>query len=399
VVQKSVESVDPFVSLCRGGEKTRCLLWLRCPAPTSNIATSTSAFGGSGGYGVGNNAIAFNLGNGLSDQSLASPEPSVYSPMGGGGVMPAFSNIPSAASSAAYFQNLSSQYTPSLFGSTTLGSAAYGLGQGEVNGAVNAWNYVSSNAPALVEHPSAFLPGIAQGGANLINSAENMALSVPNAVLSAHNYLTGDNWQPLGSDWSNNLFVPNDPAHNVEMALNTAGFTGLSFGSTAIPEMAGYVSSAGNLVDSSAIAAESEMPALNILNPEFTPYAGKVLQNATDYLNGQLAANPSLAKQVLSPAEYAAGQNSIAVARMQYGNAVERLVAEAMDDDLGNQIVQYTGGPGGGSMPDFVGVGPAQGQMFDITTPGQVASKAGKWYGPNLITPTYVRPPGFTAFP
>jgi hypothetical protein len=182
--------------------------------------------------------------------------------MGGGGVMPAFSNLPSAASSAAYFQNLSSQYAPSLFGSTTLGSAAYGLGQGEVNGAVNAWNYVSSNAPALVEHPSAFLPGIAQGGANLINSAENMALSVPNAVLSAHNYLTGDNWQPLGSDWSNNLFVPNDPAHNVEMALNTAGLTGLSFGSTAILEMAGYVNNAGNLVDSSAIAGETTGPQL-----------------------------------------------------------------------------------------------------------------------------------------
>ncbi len=52
---KPVEPVDRFVSLYRGGEKTRCLLWLRCSAPTSNVApsnvaTSTSSFGGSGGY-------------------------------------------------------------------------------------------------------------------------------------------------------------------------------------------------------------------------------------------------------------------------------------------------------------------------------------------------------------
>ena len=205
--------------------------------------------------------------------------PSVYSPMGGGGVMPAFSNLPSAASSAAYFQNLSSQYAPSLFGSTTLGSAAYGLGQGEVNGAVNAWNYVSSNAPALVEHPSAFLPGIAQGGANLINSAENFAIGAGNSLISVLNlpdqagngiaWLVGSGATPFTiipqvpyATWSNNLFVQNDPAHNVEMALNTAGLTGLSFGSTAILEMAGYVNNAGNLVDSSAIAGETTGPQL-----------------------------------------------------------------------------------------------------------------------------------------
>jgi hypothetical protein len=146
-------------------------------------------------------------------------------------------------------------------------------------------------------------------------------------------------------------------------------------------------------------AAENETPALNILNPEFTPDAGRVLQNATAYWNDQLAANPSLAGEVLTEPEYEAGRNSIPIARMQYGNAVERLVARAMRNELGSQLVQYTGGPGGGSMPDFVGVGPAEGQMFDITTPGQVASKAGKWYGPGLITPTYVRPITFRLFP
>ena len=102
---------------------------------------------------------------------------------------------------------------------------------------------------------------------------------------------------------------------------------------------------------------------------------------------------------MLTEPEYEAGRNSIPIARMQYGNAVERLVAEAMDNELGSQLVRYTGGPGGGSMPDFVGVGPAEGQVFDITTPGQAALKAGKWYGSGLITPTYVRPIRCRLFP
>ena len=125
VVQKSVESVDPFVSLCRGGEKTRCLLWLRCPAPTSNIATSTSAFGGSGGYSIGSNAIAFNLGNGLSDQSLASPEPSVYSPMGGGGAYTQnFSAVTQGESQSqftAQLQQGSQEYTQNYYNGTATG--------------------------------------------------------------------------------------------------------------------------------------------------------------------------------------------------------------------------------------------------------------------------------------
>ena len=82
---------------------------------------------------------------------------------------------------------------------------------------------------------------------------------------------------------------------------------------------------------------------------------------------------------------------------MAYGNAVERLVAEDLDDPLSQNLVRYTGGPRGGNNPDFIDL--TTGGLIDITTPGQIASKAGKWYGPGLVTPTYTRPPGFTVSP
>jgi hypothetical protein len=99
--------------------------------------------------------------------------------------------------------------------------------------------------------------GTLQGGANVLNEAQNMLLGIPNAIIAAHDYLTGDTWQQLGSQWSQNLVVANDPAHNVEMGLNNAGLTGLSLGSSAIPGMVGYVGNAGNLVDAATVAKES----------------------------------------------------------------------------------------------------------------------------------------------
>jgi hypothetical protein len=136
---------------------------------------------------------------------------------------------------------------------------------------------------------------------------------------------------------------------------------------------------------------------LNILNSHFTPDAGAVVQNATNLWATRLGANPSLARTVLSPAEYAAAQRSAAVARMGYGNAVERLVARDLSDPLSRTLVRYTGGPHGGNMPDFIDL--TTGGLIDITTPGQIGAKAGKWYGPGLVTPTYTRPAGFTVFP
>ncbi len=226
----------------------------------------------------------------------------------------------------------------------------------------------------------------------LFQGGFGLAAAVEYADVSQNGYMADPSssfQEPgLGSDWGPFLAPAGDGVADLAMAGVKSLFGRL------------FSAAAGDAVDGAVgQIANPRTISLNVLNPEFTPDAGKVLQNATNDWNGQLGANPSLARTVLSPPEYAAGQNSIAVARMQYGNAVERLVAREMGDPLGQRLVRYTGGPGSGSMPDFVGVGPAQGQMFDITTPGQVASKAGKWYGPSLTAPTYVRPITFRVFP
>jgi hypothetical protein len=139
---------------------------------------------------------------------------------------------------------------------------------------------------------------------------------------------------------------------------------------------------------------------LRVLNPHFTPDATKVFQNTTTAQNAELAANPALARTALSPAEYAAGQRSVPVARMQYGNAVERLTADEIRRfPLHRQLFDRAGGP---SRPDFTGApgGPAAGMNFDITTPGQVgAHLARPGYGPGLNVVTYQRPPLFRLFP
>jgi len=49
--------------------------------------------------------------------------------------------------------------------------------------------------------------------------------------------------------------------------------------------------------------------------------AEDVLQYVTDSANRKLTANPALARNVLSPREYAAGQTRLDIARMQYGDA------------------------------------------------------------------------------
>ena len=82
---------------------------------------------------------------------------------------------------------------------------------------------------------------------------------------------------------------------------------------------------------------------------------------------------------------------------MQYGNAVEGAVKEAWRDDaLAQQMLDYTGsGPG----PDFVGLGHAQGQIFDIST---ALGRESHWlrpYGTGMQIITYSRLPGFTVFP
>jgi hypothetical protein len=125
-----------------------------------------------------------------------------------------------------------------------------------------------------------------------------------------------------------------------------------------------------------------------------------VLQNLVTLQNAQLGANLALAQGVLSPAQYRAGQSGPDIAPMFYGTAVERLARQKiLADPLLRQLFNPVGIGGRGA--DILGVGPAQGLIFDITTsnPGTIAVHQARLYGQNLIIITYDRPAGFTVFP
>ncbi len=72
--------------------------------------------------------------------------------------------------------------------------------------------------------------------------------------------------------------------------------------------------------------------------------AEDILQGATDSANRGLAANPSVAQEVLSLKEYAAGQSNPAVARMEYGNAVERLAGQQIENSPLKYLYRHVGG-------------------------------------------------------
>lgn len=97
------------------------------------------------------------------------------------------------------------------------------------------------------------------------------------------------------------------------------------------------------------------------------------------------------------PLEYAAGQRSPAVARMFYGHAVERLVAQ--DIAASQELSGWFRYVGGASNPDFVGLGRYAGLSFDITTNSvrQILLHQARAYRPALAL--YSRPASFARFP
>jgi hypothetical protein len=137
---------------------------------------------------------------------------------------------------------------------------------------------------------------------------------------------------------------------------------------------------------------------LPILNPEFTPNATKVLQNITTSANAELAANPTLAKTLLSDAQYANGQSAPWLANMEYGNAVHRLVGQRIGQ---SPLHQQLFGVNRGAGPDFLGRGGANGLIFDITTtnPLTIQRHFARPYGDELQICTYQRPLSFETFP
>jgi len=127
--------------------------------------------------------------------------------------------------------------------------------------------------------------------------------------------------------------------------------------------------------------------------------AEDILQGVTGSANRRLGANPGLAQGVLRRAEYLAGQANPSIARMQYGNAVERMVSQQIrETPLISRLFQHVGGP---NNPDFIGTGLFNGLNFDITTntSQSIASHLSRAYGQGLIIATYARPIGFGVFP
>jgi hypothetical protein len=120
--------------------------------------------------------------------------------------------------------------------------------------------------------------------------------------------------------------------------------------------------------------------------------ASRVLQSLTNGQLEKLSGNLALAQEVLRPAEIEAAVIP-AVARMHFGNALERLVAKQIELDPVLKLLFRHTGKGGG--PDFVGIGRFEGLIFDITTPGQAARHIARPYGKDLIIIKYSRPPSF----
>ena len=124
-----------------------------------------------------------------------------------------------------------------------------------------------------------------------------------------------------------------------------------------------------------------------------------VLQTLTNRAAERLGTNPRLAREVLSEAEYAAAQGSARIGAMQFGNAVERMVARDIRRIPGlDQVLLPVGGAG---RPDFVGLGLWHGATFDVTTFGQVPTKfpGGVPKYPNLTVIPYLRPGGVVPLP
>jgi hypothetical protein len=125
----------------------------------------------------------------------------------------------------------------------------------------------------------------------------------------------------------------------------------------------------------------------------------RILQRVTDAENDTLGANPGLARQYLSPRDYLNGQRNPALARANYGKALENMVAARVRNSrvLSSKFRRV----GNADNPDFVGRGIFSGINYDIFSNNarQIASHGARWYGPGLQSARYFRPGNFYLFP
>jgi hypothetical protein len=164
-----------------------------------------------------------------------------------------------------------------------------------------------------------------------------------------------------------------------QSSLGISAIAGLAAGGSSllVPRLAAPVITVGDI-------------SLAIVEPSFVPDGVMVLKNATSTANSAFAANPALVMRYLKEGEALRVGEHPRMTPMYYGLALERHVAEIVAD---TGMFRYAkGGPG----PDFVGVGPAAGRIFDITTWGQAADHVGRSYGSTLECVIYRMPTTIT---
>ena len=116
-----------------------------------------------------------------------------------------------------------------------------------------------------------------------------------------------------------------------------------------------------------------------------------VLQNVTTQAVGELARNPSIARNLMSAGSYRNLVQRTSLAGASYGKAVERLAAEIVKNDSQlSSILQYQSRPFRAT-PDFFGYEGYNLNMIDITTAKSIPSHLKRAYGPAT---NYVTHPG-----
>jgi hypothetical protein len=122
---------------------------------------------------------------------------------------------------------------------------------------------------------------------------------------------------------------------------------------------------------------------------ELNEKLAEIVQQQNQRLAGDLG--NQMATPRLSPGEYEAAMGAPARA---YGTALERMVEAAIRSQPSlAPYLKYVSQPGREN-PDWVGQGPLEGLMFDLTTEAGAAKHYLRSYGENLVVHTYTRPFG-----
>jgi RHS repeat-associated protein len=235
---------------------------------------------------------------------------------------------------------------------------------------INAAGSASRNSGAAVLGGGVVVTAGALGGAAV-------AAAAPNAAWAGYVYLDTANPGLVGGVGALGL--------GIGLGMQGVGALGEAGGATTTV-----------VIDATATETRIGLP---VANGTFVPDATRVLQNVTDAAAARLAADPSLARGFLTPAQYAAGQSSPGLARLNYGNALENMVASDIEQSaLHTELFERVGGP---NQPDFIGVGSAEGQSFDITTftYKSIVDHLNRPYGTALDFIYYSRPSNFVTLP